>query len=98
MFSLGCVLRRLFAEDLKDEKQNGDIKHVIGWNVTPAKDRVTISQEHYIARIVERYGMKDCNPAKTPALKSQEIRGDPEEETTDFPYREAMGSLLYLVK
>src|SRR5205814_2352453 len=29
VFSLGCVLQRLFAEDMKDEKRNGDIKLLV---------------------------------------------------------------------
>ena len=54
------------------------------------------SHSSYITRVLEQYGMKDCNPVKTPALKTQQVKTDNEETEQDFPYREAVGSLLYV--
>ena len=79
-----------FEDDLKQKlniKILGDVRHILGWNVTSTAEQVKITQEHYIARILEQYGMSDCNDVKTPAAKGQLNATDIDEPDTDFPYR-----------
>ena len=46
----------------------GDVSRILGMNVTHdrKKETITISQKDYTADVVQRYGMKGCNPACTP--------------------------------
>jgi hypothetical protein len=54
-----------------------------------------LSQAQYLKNVLER-GMQDSKPCQTPA--NLKIKPDPEDGlvNSSFPYREAVGSLLYL--
>jgi len=69
------------------------------------KDKIAIHQIHqkaYIERMLERFKMTDCNPAKTPMelnakvelARKMESLNEPKME--NVPYLEAVGSLLYV--
>jgi hypothetical protein len=54
-------------------------------------------QRHYLLDVLQRFGMEDCKPCATPCMPKKTI----DEASTDmsyktFPFREAVGSLLYL--
>lgn len=54
-----------------------------------------LSQSGHIDKIIARFGMENCNPAKTPAEpKLQLKRGD---GRCPYPYRELVGSLMYIM-
>jgi hypothetical protein len=61
-----------------------------------------INQAHYIRRLLVRFNMSDCNAVSTPVDKSNAyVNGEIDGETdvmldNNVPYREAVGSLLYL--
>ena len=62
-----------------------------------------MSQEKYAEAILKRFGMFDCNPAPTPFHTGTSLEKPSEEEHTkfsqqNFPYRQAVGSLLYLAQ
>ncbi|KAF7358895.1 Retrovirus-related pol polyprotein [Mycena sanguinolenta] len=68
----------------------------------PAAGTLSISSKAYLQRVLERYGMADCNPKSTPlAIGSQIIPSteplSPADRTfmADKPYREATGSLQH---
>ena len=48
----------------------GEVSLVLGIEVTRdrTKGTVTITQENYVKSLVERYGMRICNPAHTPCV------------------------------
>jgi hypothetical protein len=66
------------------------------------KGTLELSQATTITNMLEKYGMKDCNPQWTPAAPGSKLEKslpdtvDP--EAKDFPYREAVGSLLWLAR
>lgn len=56
-----------------------------------------MTQENYIANIVENFRLQDCNIKKTPldaSVKLEKIEDSP--TVTSFPYAEGVGSCLYL--
>nr|XP_034172331.1 uncharacterized mitochondrial protein AtMg00810-like [Osmia lignaria] len=66
----------------------------LGLEIKRMKKGIKISQRQYSTKILETYGMTDAKPADTPMLPNTttEEKG----ARRDFPYREAVGSLLYL--
>jgi hypothetical protein len=61
-----------------------------------ANGQMFLSQKAYVERLVTKIGLTDCKPCYTPS--SMEVGTKPE-ETWDllYPYREAIGSLMYLM-
>lgn len=57
---------------------------------------VKIGQEAYATKVLQRFGMSDCRPVHTPILKEKEVCTE-ETNETEFPYREAVGALMYLM-
>lgn len=59
---------------------------------------ITITQQSYTKKILERFGMSECNPISTPIEKTSETGKVEEKEPEEkFPYREAVGALAYLM-
>ena len=59
---------------------------------------IEINQAAYTKKLLGRFGMSECKPAKTPILKDASISENDDSETlTNFPYRQAVGALAYLM-
>ncbi|KAF6039298.1 hypothetical protein EB796_002391 [Bugula neritina] len=59
-----------------------------------------MSQERYIDTLLNTYNMADCNPVYTPAEKDLQLEkatDDEYEHSKDYPYRQVIGSLIYLM-
>lgn len=57
---------------------------------------ILLHQKAYIARVLKLFGMEDSKPVPTPILKPSNVQIDREVAIT-FPYREAVGTLAYLM-
>lgn len=81
-------------------KDMGELKYCIGLHVT--RDRkngnMYIDQRKYIQEILQRYGMSDCKPVKTPIDPLMKLQSTGEEAAIlrNIPYQEIIGCLLYL--
>lgn len=81
-----------------DIKDLGPISYFLGISIErdQAKQSIYLSQKSYAKSILEKFGFQDCKPVQTP----QEVgyRSDNVTDSTEkFPYREAVGSLMYLM-
>jgi len=58
---------------------------------------ISMSQQQYVEEILERHGMANCNPAKTPMGNDIQlpILNEPEVDITE--YQRCIGSLMYLM-
>ena len=81
-----------------------DARWILGMkiNYDIEKGILELTQQAYIEKLLERFKMTNANPAKTPAVKvnksNDKIKSSIQIEKVDreFPYLEAVGSLLYL--
>lgn len=90
-------IKRQLTEQYK-LKDLGNVKSFMGLSIEyNQKNRsMKISQSTFATRILEKFGMDQCNPVATPMEAGLKLeRGDPEEKF-DCPYRELIGSLMYL--
>jgi hypothetical protein len=56
-----------------------------------------LSQGKYLLNVLHRFGMEDCNPCATPCMaKKTIVEASTDLSNATFPFREAVGSLLYL--
>jgi hypothetical protein len=83
----------------------GDVTYILGVNVKRdrSKRTFTMSQPLYIESTLDRFGMTSCAPASTPIPYNTHILPEwcpstPEAKSTmeKYPYRELVGSLIYL--
>ena len=77
-------------------KDLGESRVILGMNISRnrAGKILSISQERCVSKVIERYGMQSANGKSTPMDPSVDLSG-----TSDHcsePYREAIGSLMYL--
>lgn len=84
----------------------GDASVVLGIRIerNVQMGTITLDQQKYIDDMLRRFKMDDCNPVSTPIDVNQKLSAsmsggcdaDVPEEERIFPYREAVGSLLFL--
>jgi hypothetical protein len=56
-----------------------------------------LSQRQYLLNILQRFGMDECKPCSTPCVPKKMIDAQNADKIdATFPFREAVGSLLYL--
>ncbi|CAK1601369.1 unnamed protein product [Parnassius mnemosyne] len=81
-------------------KDLGEIKQCVGININ--RDRkasgIMLDQEQYINQVLERFGMSACKPVHTPIEVIMKFHKKPENKYSNFPYREAVGCLIYLAQ
>lgn len=73
-----------------------NLKYFVGMEIQRINDYIYIHQKEYIEQIVKKFCMSDANPVSTPADVNVIITKNVDENTINFPYREAIGSLLFL--
>lgn len=82
----------------------GEANYFVGIEITRDREKkqIKIGQKEYLTRVLERFGMADCKSLAVPAdpyVKLSDLDGpsnkDEEDEAKNFPYQEAVGSLMY---
>ena len=82
----------------------GDVSRILDMNVTRDREKgtITINQKNYTEDVVQRYGVKDCNPAYTPGVGPELSLNQPEEkllnEEEKWRYQAITGPVMYLAQ
>lgn len=92
----------ILSEILNILKQKFEIKIVncnsfIGMEIDKEKDYISISQKQYIKTIINKFNLSDAKSSSTPADANVNLsKNTSNNEPINFPYREAVGALLFL--
>lgn len=85
------------------EIRSHSVSRFVGITVTPDRQqrKIFLSQPDYIAKIISKFHMTTCFPKSVPAdpnvhLVKPQTKMEETQADVAFPYREAIGSLLYL--
>lgn len=74
-----------------------DPKYFVGLQIERLKDdSIFIHQSKYIHQIVHKFGQEDSNPVSVPADPNSSLSKDLGKPIENIPYREAVGSLMFL--
>lgn len=76
----------------KIELTVSDARQYIGLEIDQEDEAITIRQEKYVEKILKEFEMTDCKPVKTPSTAESKTSG----ETTNAPFKEAVGALMFL--
>lgn len=79
-------------------KDMGKAKTCVGMSIEYGDGTISIHQESYARNILEKFGMADCKPANSPCDLARQLIAEHDQPKSDVPYREAVGSLLFLVQ
>jgi hypothetical protein len=75
----------------------GELNYFLGFQVKQLKEGTFISQMKYTQDLLNRFGMKDAKPTKTPMETDSNLDLNKEGKPIDQKvYRSMIGSLLYL--
>ena len=82
-------------------KDLGELHHLLGIEIEQRDGKLHMHQKNYIEKLLEKFNMKDCNPVKTP----MEVDGprqlsnfNNEAQEIELPYREIIGSLMFIAQ
>ena len=87
------------AKKLQNQFKMTDLQklhHILGIEVTQTDAGIYLKQSQMIKKVLDKFNMADCNPVTTPQAVG-ESKLSTEDSKNDFPYRELVGSLQYLV-
>ena len=67
-------------------------------NIKPIKEDngITLSQSHYVEKVLSRFGFMDCKPSSTPYDPSVSLRKNRKIGRDQMKYSQIIGSLIYL--
>ena len=77
-------------------KDLGRLKNFLGITFDQCNVCVTMSQQKYVDKLLERFDMQDCKPRSTPCERKLNYTDSGEKLSDPRKYREAVGSLIYL--
>ena len=72
------------------------LNYFIGMEISHDKNDIFISQKLYVDKILRKFKMIEANPAKTSADANVRITNPANPRELSVPYREVVGSLLFL--
>jgi len=79
-------------------KNLGEAKYCLGMHIIKDENGFRLSQATYTRDLLQKFGMTNCKPASTVirwSIVKLDIESSSEANGT-FPYRELIGSLMYL--
>lgn len=79
-------------------KDLGKASSILGMKITYDENHISLDQSIYIREVLEKFGMSEAKPTKTPAVVTKSTDEDNDAEQPNVPYREAVGSLIYLAQ
>ena len=75
--------------------------YFLGLEIQENKEGIKVTQVAYTRKLLEKFNMYECKPVSSPILKDENPQSrkapDSVNENKKFPYREAVGSLMYLM-
>ncbi|KAG8640637.1 hypothetical protein MANES_13G070650v8 [Manihot esculenta] len=89
-----------FKKSMMAEFEMSDLEkmhYFLGLEVVQSKMEFFVCQKKYVGEILDKFQMKDCNPASTPTEFGLKLHKDLEGKKVDSTlYRQIVGSLIYL--
>ena len=86
-----------FLSELKKEFRmtTKDATFFLGLDITQENGNIRIGQEAFAKKILERFRFSECKPTSTPMIR--DVSTTDSGKVVEFPYRKAVGALMYLM-
>ncbi|XP_074373453.1 secreted RxLR effector protein 161-like [Apium graveolens] len=76
-------------------KDLGEAEVILGIKIKRMKNSISISQSHYIEKIVKRINFNNCSPVSTPIDPSLKLVSSKGVVVSQLEFSRAIGSLMY---
>lgn len=93
--------KEILSAILNDLGKNFDIKRLnlnsfIGMEISKTPGCIVISQRDYIKNVINKFNLSEAKGCSTPVDVNVKLSKNENEIISNFPYREAVGALLFL--
>ncbi|KAE8994381.1 hypothetical protein PR001_g20411 [Phytophthora rubi] len=104
---------KIFVSEMKEVLKRrfqmidlGGVSSLLGWHIERRRSEhvIFVHQEKYATKVLNRFGLAQCRPVRSREETSQTLsesdcpQTDAEKQDIEkFPYREAVGSFMYLM-
>ena len=85
-----------FLSKCFDMKDLGEADVILNIKLNKDESGITLSQSHYVEKILSRFGFMDSKPSPTPYDPSVTLRKNKKEPRDQLRYSQIIGSLMYL--
>lgn len=81
----------------KFEIKEMDVGCFLGIEIQKREDKsIFVHQSTYAKKVLSKFNMENCNTVSTPSDTNQQMQSFDESSASNYPYRELIGSLMYL--
>ncbi|KAM7466339.1 hypothetical protein LguiB_013901 [Lonicera macranthoides] len=80
-----------------DMKNMGEADVILGIKIIKTCDGLILSQEHYVDKILKKFGYFDCKPVSTPYDGNTQLKKNKAHSVSQCEYAQIIGSLMYLM-
>nr|GFB38033.1 zinc finger, CCHC-type [Tanacetum cinerariifolium] len=87
--------KKEFLSSKFDMKDLGEAEVILGIRVKRGNNGISISQSHYIEKILTKFNFANCFPVYTPADPTVMFRHNKETPVSQLEYSRAIGCLMY---
>jgi transposase InsO family protein len=85
-----------FLSNYFDMKDLGEADVILNIKLVKDESGITLTQSHYVEKILSRFGFIDSKPSPTPYDPSVTLRKNKKEPKDQLRYSQIIGSLMYL--
>lgn len=79
-----------------DMKDMGTADVILGIKITRTADGISLSQEHYVEKVLKKFGHFECSPVVSPYDANVQLKKNRGECISQPEYAQIIGSLMYL--
>ncbi|GKA74561.1 zinc finger, CCHC-type containing protein [Tanacetum coccineum] len=78
-------------------KDMGEVDVILGIRIKHESNEITISQSHYINKVVKKFNYFDYTPVSTPMDKSEKLMPNNGQDVSQLEYSRVIGCLMYVM-
>nr|KAJ0198596.1 hypothetical protein LSAT_V11C700365700 [Lactuca sativa] len=84
-----------FLSSSFDMKNMGEAEVILGIRIRKGNNGISISQSHYIEKILKKFNFENCSPVSTPIDPSLKLLPNKGSPVSQLEYSRAIGCLMY---
>nr|KAJ0216976.1 hypothetical protein LSAT_V11C300135700 [Lactuca sativa] len=84
-----------FLSSSFDTKDMGEAEVILGIRIGKRNNEISISQSHYIEKILKKFNFENCSPVSTPIDPSLKLLPNKGSPVSQLEYSRAIGCLMY---